>query len=258
LDGAKVRGGLTVWDATGKELLNLDEEGVGFGVVAISPDGTRVAAASSSQGAWTTGPASLRVRVWEIATGRQLLTIEPPTGSALAMTFSPDGTRLAVVCGWIGQPSQVLVWDATTGRECARWQGPIGTGRGIAFSPDGRRIAATVGDVRQQGELVLGDMVSGRLFTLGQAQGSVAFSPDGTRLAAHSALPPQPAEVCLWDVATRRQLLVLKGHSGSSSTDGIAFSPSGDRIVSTASLQGTNAVEVRTWDATPLPEGRQP
>lgn len=88
---------------------------------------------------------------------------------------------------------------------------------------------------------------------LGRAQGAVVFSPDGARLAAHIARYPQPAEVGLWDVATGRQLLVLKGHAGVSMLGGFAFSPSGDRIVSTALLLGTNAVEVKTWDATPLP-----
>ena len=34
------RGGLTVWDQDGKELFNLDEDGVGFTNVALSPDGT--------------------------------------------------------------------------------------------------------------------------------------------------------------------------------------------------------------------------
>jgi WD40 repeat protein len=245
-----------VWDAAGKELLNVDEEGVGFGGVALSPDGTRVAAASS-QGDWKAGPGKLRVRVWEIATRRPLLTSQATAGPGLsALTFSPDGTQLAVVCGSVMQPSQVLVLDATTGSECARWQGPSGMGNGIAFSPDGRRVAVTVSDPRDLGVLMVADMVSGGLMKLGRAQGAVVFSPDGTRLAAYSAFRPQPAEVSLWDVATGRQLLVLKGHTGISATDAIAFSPSGDRIVSTANLLGSNAVEVKTWDATPLPRTR--
>jgi WD40 repeat protein len=253
LDGVNVRGGLAVWDAAGKELLNVDEEGVGFGMVALSPDGTRVAACSSP-GSWNGTPKKMTVRVWEIASGQQLLATQPASAHALsAMTFSPDGTRLAAVLGSIGQPSQILVLDATTGKECARWHGRNGLGTGIAFSPDGRRVAATVGDYRNHGELIVGDVESGGLMNLGRAQGAVVFSPDGTRLAAYSALLPQPAEVCLWDVATGRQLLVLKGHAGSSSLDALAFSPTGDRIVSTASLPATNAVEVKTWDATPLP-----
>jgi WD40 repeat protein len=259
-NGDKVRGALTVWDSAGKELLNLDEEGVGFASVALSPDGTRVAA-TPNLGDWSAGPATMTVGVWEIATGRKLLTTPPiPAQVWPGVSFSSDGTRLAAVAASIGHPTQILVWDATTGRECARWQGPTGVGIGIAFSRDGQRVAATAGGVRDHVELVVGDMVSGRLMNLGRAQGSPVFSPDGARLAAFSAPYPQSAEVSLWDVATGRQLLVLKGHAGSASRFGIgiAFSPSGDRIVSTTHLPAVRGIEVRTWDATPLPVARQP
>ena len=52
-------------------------------------------------------------------------TVDKPFGQAL--TFSPDGTQLAMLSGGPGrQPSLILVYDATTGRECARWDGPAG------------------------------------------------------------------------------------------------------------------------------------
>jgi WD40 repeat protein len=257
--GAKVQSALTVWDAAGKELLNLDGEGVVFGGVAFSPDGTRVAAVSCP-GDWAALPTMMTVRVWEIGTGRQLLTTQATAANGVsAMTFSPDGTRLAVVCGSDRQLSHVFVWDATTGNECARWQGPKGRGRGLAFSLDGRQVAAVVSNLRDLGELMVGDIASGGLRKLGRAGGAVAFSPDGARLAAYSALWPQSAEVSLWDVASGRQLLVLKGHAGiSGPTATIAFSRNGDRIVSTAWLRETLGVEVKTWDATPLPGARQP
>jgi WD40 repeat protein len=259
MNGGKVRGTLTVWDAAGKELVSLDEEGAGFANMALSPDGTRVAA-TSDVGDWAAASATMTVCVWEIATGRKLLTTQPiPAQVFPGLTFSPDGTRLAAVSGVHGHPSQILVWDAATGRECARWHGPAGAGLGIAFSPDGRRVAATAGNYRYQGELVVGDLVSGGLMKLGRAHGSLVFSPDGARLAACITPFPQPVEVSLWDVATGRQLLVLKGHAGSSwFWNTIAFNSSGDRIVSTARLQEVHAIEVKTWDATPLPEGRQP
>src|SRR5262249_23303845 len=153
-----MRGGITVWDATGKELLNLDDDDVGFWVVAFSPDLTRVAALSGP-GDLPGRPMKLLVRIWEVATGRQLHSIEVAPATALA--FSPDGTRLAAICvGRAGQSSQILVWDAATGRECARWEGPTGFAGNLAFSPDGRRIAAAVGDIRHRGELVVADLVS--------------------------------------------------------------------------------------------------
>jgi len=264
VEGAKVRGGLTVWDAAGKELLNLDQEGFGLGAAAISPDEKRVAVVSNL-GRATAGHGQRAVRVWEIATGRQLLTTQAIDARGLAaLTFSPDGTRLAAVASeGRGESSQILVWDAATGSECGRFGGPAGLGpRGlgtsIAFSPDGQRIAATATNYYDRGELIVVDVASGKVANLGRAQGTVVFSPDGTRLAAFSALMPQAAEVSLWDVATGRQLLVLKGHTGVSARDGIAFSPGADRLVSTATLMATKGVEVKTWDATPLPAAKRP
>jgi len=134
----------------------------------------------------------------------------------------------------------------------------------VAFSPDGRRVAAVITDLDFRGELIVGDLVSGGLMNLGHARGSVTFSPDGTRLAAHIGSPARLVEVGLWDASTGRQLLVLKGHTGVSSQSalasqgGLAFSSSGDRIISTGNPLGANAVEVKIWDATPLPGPGQP
>jgi WD40 repeat protein len=151
------------------------------------------------------------------------------------------------------------VWDATTGAECARWQVPSGAGTSVAFSPDGRRVAATIIVNDSPSELIVGDLVSGELMNLGHAGGFVTFSPDGTRLASYIGLRREAAEVCLWDASTGRQLLVLKGHAGTSTRCGLAFSPSGDRIVSTGDLWPANdGVEVKIWDATPLPGPGQP
>jgi WD40 repeat protein len=199
------------------------------------------------------------MRIWDVATGRQLLATPPLSALPFSATaFSPDGTRVATVAGWNGQPSQLVVWDAGTGAECARWSGPLGWGYGVAFSPDGRRVAATITTTTKMGELIVGDPQSGKLMNLGRGTGSVAFSPDGTRLAAYLSWSLDAAEVGLWDAGTGRQLLVLKGHLGATYWGGLAFSLSGQQIVSTAVLLPGNGVEVNTWDATPLPAARQP
>ena len=67
---------------------------------------------------------------------------------------------------------------------------------------------------------------------------AVAFNPDGSRIAVVSN---QGNDAKIWDVATRKELLVLKGH-----TDinwGIEFSPDGKRVITSGS-DGT----ARVWD----------
>ena len=124
----KSRGGLTVWDLDGKELFNLDEEGIAFLNPAFSPDGTRIAAVRRRRGAEGGGEGrdQYEARVWDIATGRASTTIPDCT----VMTFDPDGKRLAGVAYSPERSSRAHLWDAVTGEERARLEWPTGaTGR---------------------------------------------------------------------------------------------------------------------------------
>jgi serine/threonine protein kinase/WD40 repeat protein len=246
-------GALTVWDGEGKELFDLEAEDISYAPVALSPDGTRVAAAVRGG-----------VRVWDIATGRPLFTI-PASG---AVAFDPEGRRLAGAAKSRerGRPSRLVLWDALTGAEGAAWEIPtVSRGASSAtFSRDGRRIAATImtGTFDQQAyqrELIVCDVGSGQASRLGKASSSVAFSPDGSRVAAFVGSLMQAPEVGLWDVATGRQVLVLRGHAGHSVDHGIAFLPDRDQILSVALLlpavsRPACQFEVKVWDATPWRE----
>ena len=70
------------------------------------------------------------------------------------------------------------------------------------------------------------------------------FSPDGKRLATGLT----DGIVKIWDLTTGQETLTLKGHT--SRVTGLAFDPDGHRLISTASAD----MNVRIWDATPLPE----
>ena len=243
-------GGLTVWDSQGKEVFNLDEQELDCAGVALSGDGQRVAA---KLGRGSMDPMARRefVRIWDVATGRKLMETEPNLVGGLALDH--EGRHLAALATKPGQSPRIIVWDVTTGTECAGWDAPECIGIDLAFSRDGQRLAATIARYHGPSELVVYDVATREIRQFGQAQSRPTFSTAGTRIAAYITSPRETAKVGLWDIATGRQLLVLEGHTGSSGEGGIAFDTSDERILSTAHLASANAVEVKIWNATPLP-----
>src|SRR5262245_10331089 len=187
--------------------------------VAFSPDGKRLATVS----------VNATVKLWDAATGQELLTLNTNQGQILEVAFSPDGKRLAT---W-SDGSFVGLWDAATGQALhSLWSGAV---MSVAFSPDGKRLASAGFSV------YLWDAATGHkllaLKDLSIAVGSVAFSPDGKRLATGCA----DGVVKLWDTATGQELITLKVHSAA--VGSLAFSLDGKRLA-TGSADRT----VKLWD----------
>jgi dipeptidyl aminopeptidase/acylaminoacyl peptidase len=99
--------------------------------VALSPDGRRLATASSDR----------TVRIWDTTTGQTLTTLTGHTGPVREVAFSPDGRRLATA----SSDGTARVWDAATGQTLTTLTGHTGEVRAVAFSIDRRRLA-TAGD----------------------------------------------------------------------------------------------------------------
>jgi WD40 repeat protein len=199
--------------------------------VAISADGERIASGSMDHTA----------KVWELASGRELLTLEGHTDVILAVAFSPDGQR--IVTGSFDKTARV--WDAASGRELFRLEGHANEVGPVAFSHDGRRILTGSAD----NTVRLWDAITG--LELHRLPGqSAALSPDGRQIAATglvsvggNLLADEASKtVTLWDVGSHRErLLQLKGHSEAILS--VAFSIDGQRIV-TASRDNT----AKVWD----------
>ena len=82
------------------------------------------------------------VKVWEIANGREVLTLDHPSGMIERVAFSPDGQRLAT-SGWDGA---VKLWETETGLEVLALRSHGGRVWGVNFSPDGQFLVSAAAD----------------------------------------------------------------------------------------------------------------
>jgi len=156
----------------------------GVTAVAFNPDGTRLASGSNDQ----------TVKVWDIATGMEVLSLTQHTGAATSVCWSRDGNQL--VSG--SSDKTVRVWDAHTGRQLRVLTGHTGSVTSVCFSPDDKRIASS----SQDRTVKVWDAQNGQ--QLHSLQGhkdevsSVAFSPDGKRIASAS----EDKTLKVWDAHT--------------------------------------------------------
>jgi WD40 repeat protein len=76
-------------------------------------------------------------RIWDTASGENLLTLTGHTASIISVAFSPDGSTL--VTG--SHDSTTRIWDATNGQELLALTGHDGWIDTVVFSPDGKLLA---------------------------------------------------------------------------------------------------------------------
>ena len=221
--------------STGKAVLTLTDAKEGppgcndpVGWFNFSPDGQRFATANF-------GGVGM-AKVWDIATGKELLFLKGHTAAGVDIAYSPDGKRLVTT----SNDNTAKIWDATTGKELFTLSGHTAWINIGNFSSDGTRVATASDD----GVAKVWEVATGKeLFTLvGHKTGVtiVNFSRDGKTLATGS----YDGTVKLWDATTGREIQTLAGHKGTITL--VYFSRDGKQLTS-YSDDGT----IKVWDTAP-------
>ncbi len=128
---------LVLWDVTeGRELRRLVPGPAPLSgrvqCLAYSPDGKFLAVVAAEP----------RVRLWEIATAREVFSFPLLPGPVHGLAFSPDGRLLATA----GDEPVTRVWSPATGHPVRRLGGHRDAVVAVGFAPDGRRLASASRD----------------------------------------------------------------------------------------------------------------
>jgi len=76
------------------------------------------------------------VRLWEVASGKEVRRFIGHTGPTYGAAFSPDGKYILTS----SEDETARLWDVKTGEEIRRFTGHTDEVNNVAFSPDGKYI----------------------------------------------------------------------------------------------------------------------
>jgi serine/threonine protein kinase len=219
---------LRIWDATDGKLLCIYPGSPGTGheqarILAWSYDGYYLAVVGNAY-----------LRIWDTNDNKIIAELKHKFFSPGALTWSPDGLRLAV-----SYENKVLIWQPHAGRreeiKIYRYAARVNT---VAWSPDGEYLASGGYDravhVMHVSNGLLAGSYRGHRFPVC----SLSWSPDSKRIASGE----YASSIHVWDILTGQNYASYPAHDGMALA--VSWSPDGKSI-----LSGGSDRRVCIWQA---------
>ena len=202
----------------------------------VGPDASWVATAGGKK------PNDRRVRVWDVATGKERFAREWDA-SVTCLAASPDGRWLAAGLSDLGNDAnnRVVVFDPSGGGQAFELPTRRKGVYALAFTGDGRQLAAGFNGVVQLWD-VPGRKLLRTLDGFERVVTRLAYDPKGELVAAGT----HDGQVWVWSARTGRRVRVIE--TGSRGVRALAFSADGKLLVT-----ATNKAPVAVWEVAPAP-----
>jgi WD40 repeat protein len=179
--------------------------------------------------------------LWDLSTGKQVLTFERDTDWLLSADVSRDGKWFVT-----GDGNTAQLFDLTTGKKVRTFEGHTDKIRPVVLSPDGNWLVTAGWD----GTIRLWDLASGQQVRVFKGHTDIvhalALSGDNKTLASVGG-----SSTRLWNLATGQQLRAMEGNGSGGLS--VLLSPNGKWLA--AGGCGTFRT-LRVWDLTAEKEPR--
>ena len=168
------------------------------------------------------GSADKTIKLWNLATNKEVRTLKGHSGFINFLTITPDGQLLVSASA----DKTMKVWNLSTGKAIRTLKGHSGFINFLAITPDGQLLLSASADKT----IKVWNLSTGQeIRTLkghSNSVNSLAISPDGKTLFSASA----DKTIKIWNIYTGKEIRTLTGHT--SFVNSLAISPDGKTLLS--------------------------